>query len=145
MEIMETEIDNLEFVRLRIPSLIPKELIECVKGRNFTPDEFIKNQEQNIDNPFNYLFALIDENKKIQGYLWVVKEPLDGSLYINTFSIKKEYWGKGKGIEIATRFLDGMVRELKPSRVLWATTNEKFFAKKGFKRSKICLMEYNPN
>lgn len=141
----EITIDKLEFVRLRIPSLIPLDLIEAVKGRNFTPEAFIKSQEEQIDNPHNFLFALIDTDSKIQGYLWVVKEPLDDSLYINTFSIKKEYWGKGKGIELATEFLDGLVKKMKPSKVLWATTNERFFLKKGFKKSKISLMEYNPN
>ncbi len=38
----EGNIDSLEFVRLKIPRLIPVGLIENVKGRTFTADQFYK-------------------------------------------------------------------------------------------------------
>src|SRR5512135_2605719 len=90
------DIRQLEFVRLKIPKLIPKVLIENLKGRSYSVESFYKYQESQKDNPFNFLYALIDENKKIQGYLWAGKDILDEALYINAFSISKEYWGKGK-------------------------------------------------
>lgn len=135
-------LDSLQFVRLRIPSLIPIELIEMVKGRTFTPEQFYNFQESQVDNPDNYLFALVDEDKKIRGYLYAFKEALDGSLFINTFSIEKKYWGKGKAIDKVTEFLRHLVVKLKCPNVFWCTTNEKFFMKKGFKRSKVSLMQY---
>jgi RimJ/RimL family protein N-acetyltransferase len=136
-------IPKLEFVRLKIPRLIPKELIEAVKGRTFTPDQFITYQERQVDSPGNFLYALIDKDKKIQGYLWAELNGLDGTLFVNTFSISKEYWGKGLGIKKAIEFLSTLKEKTKAPRVYWCTTNEKFFAKNGFKRSKISLMEYN--
>lgn len=60
----ESTVSNLEIVRLKIPRLIPLELIEAVKGRTFSPEQFIAYQEQQIDNPGNFLYALIDAEKK---------------------------------------------------------------------------------
>jgi hypothetical protein len=139
------KIDTLSFVRLKIPRLIPLDLIENVKGRTFTPLQFYKYQESQIDNPFNYLYALVDEGKKIHGYLWAEVNGLDNSLFVNTFSITKEFWGKGNAIPKVIIFLEELKRKTNSPRVFWVTTNEKFFSKCGFKRSKNVLMEYNSN
>ncbi len=134
---------KLEFVRLKLPRLIPLELIEAVKGRTFTPEQFYKYQEAQGDNPSNFLYALIDEGKKIHGYFWAEMNSLDQSMFVNTFSISKEFWGKGKAIPMVIEFLAKLKEKVKPSRIFWITTNERFFLKHGFKRSKNCLMEYN--
>ena len=137
------QIEDLTFVRLRLPRLIPQELIECVKGRTFSTEQFYKYQESQIDNPYNHLFVLVDDSKKIQGYLWAEMNVLDSSLFINTYSVSKDYWDKGQAIGKAIEFLRILNEKLKAPRVFWITTNEKFFIKKGFKRSKNILMEYN--
>ena len=146
---METKatfsIDELEFVRLKIPHLIPPELIEAVKGRTFSADQFLAYQSEQIDNPYNFLYVLIDPEKKIQGYLWAELNALDQTLFVNTFSIAKDYWGKGEGIKKAIEFLTTLQEKTGAPRVLWCSTNERFFIKHGFKRSKITLLEYNPN
>ena len=141
----ERTVSKLEFVRLKIPSLIPLDLIEAVKGRTFSPQQFVAYQEQQIDNPGNFLYALIDAEKKIQGYLWAELNILDNTLFINTFSISKDFWGKGAGIQKAIDFAATLKEKTKSPRVLWVTTNQKFFEKHGFKRSKNSLMEYNSN
>lgn len=140
---IEKKMEELSFVRLRIPKLIPIELIELVKGRTFTPQEFYDYQEQQADNPYNHLFVLIDEAKKIHGYLWAEVNSLDNSLFVNTFSISKDYWGKGEAIEKVIEFLRELKVKVKAPRLFWITTNQKFFLKKGFKHSKNVLMEYN--
>lgn len=135
---------DLQFVRLKIPRLIPVELIEAVKGRTFSPERFIEYQEKQMDNPSNFLFAVIDPEKKIRGYLWAEQNCLDDSLFVNTFSISKDYWGKGDAIKQAINFISELKDRIEAPRVLWCSTNEKFFCKHGFKKSKISLMEY-PN
>jgi hypothetical protein len=140
---LKNGISNLEFVRLKIPRLIPTALIEAVKGRTFTPEQFYSYQERNIDSPNNYLYALIDSEKKIQGILWVEVNTLDNSLFVTMFSIAKIYWGKGAGIQKVIEFVDKLKDKMKAQKVFWITVNEKFYAKHGFKRSKQCLMEYN--
>lgn len=135
-------IEELEFVRLKIARLIPVELVESVKGRTFTVEQFYDYQESQVNNPNNFLYVLIDKSKKIHGYLWAEVNLLDNTLFINTFSISKDYWGKGKGIDKAVAFLRFLKEKTKAPRVFWITTNSKFFAKHGFKPSKNVLMEY---
>lgn len=142
-EATKNKIEELEFVKLKIPKVIPRELIESVKGRTFTPEQFYDYQAAQIDNPYNYLYALVDKDYKIHGYLWAETNLLDGSLFVNTFSITKEYWGKGEAIPKVIEFLVELKKKVKAPRVFWITTNEKFFLKHGFKRSKNVLMEYN--
>jgi hypothetical protein len=139
----QEKISELEFVKLKIPKLIPIHLIESVKGRTFTAEQFIKYQEAQVDNPHNYLYVLIDNDKKIQGYLWAELNILDNSLFVNTFSITKEFWGKGKAIPMVIEFLKILKQKTKAPRVYWISCNEKFFMKHNFKRSKNVLMEYN--
>lgn len=134
--------DNLKFVKLKIPRLIPIELIEAVKGRTFTPEQFYDYQESQIDNPNNHLYAVIDEAKKIHGYLWAEINMLDKSLFINTFSIGKEHWGKGKAIDKVIHFIKEVNQTVKAPRIFWISSNGKFFKKHGFKASKNILMEF---
>lgn len=142
--IEEADLEKLEFLKLKFPRLIPVELIENVKGKTFTAEQFYKYQEDQVkyNNPGNLLYALIDPEKKIHGYLWAEISQLDGSMFVNTFSIDKEYWFKGKAIPKVTQFLDGLKTKHGCPRIFWITTNEKFFLKHGFKRSKNVLMEY---
>jgi hypothetical protein len=137
------DLTSFKFVKLKIPDLIPYELIENVKGRTFTPEQFYKYQNQQVSNPYNFLYALIDEVSRIQGFLWAEQNMLDRSLFINTFSITKECWHKGKAIAKVTEFLRDLKAKTKAEKVFWATTNGKFFKKHGFKESKIKLMEYS--
>lgn len=138
------KIDQLQFAKLKLPRLIPYALIDAVKGRTFTPEQFYKYQESQVDNPYNHLYALIDTENKIHGYLWAEVNILDNSLFVNTFSIARIFWGKGKkkAVMKAIEFLKVLKDKLKPSRVFWITTNKNFFTSHGFKSSKNVLMQY---
>lgn len=142
----ENPFNKLFFTKLKIPRLIPEVLIESVKGKTFTAEMFYDYQESQVDNESNFLYVLIDENKKIHGYLWAEMNNLDNSLFVNTFSVSKDFWGKGKSaaqaINKAIYFLKTLKEKVEASRVFWITSNEKFFIKQGFKRSKNVLMEY---
>lgn len=133
---------GLEFVKLKVPRLIPEKYIHSVKGRTFSLDQFYHYQESQKNNPYNYLYAIIDSEKKIHGYLWAELNLLDGSLFINTFSIDKMHWHKGDAMDFVIEFLKHLKEKSKASRVFWITTNRKFFEKKGFKTSKNVLMEF---
>ena len=140
-------IEDLEFLKILIPEnvrLIPRELIEEVKGRLFTPDLFYDYQEKQLlyRNPGNLLYVLIDKDKKVHGYLWAEISQLDGSMFINTFSVNKDHWHKGKSLPYIMKHLEKLKNAHKCPRVFWITTNERFFLKHGFKRSKNVLMEY---
>ena len=130
------DMTELKFVKLKIPSLIPKELIDEVKGRTFTPEQFYLYQEKQKENPYNHLFVLINNDNKIQGYLWAETNVLDNTLFINTFSVNKKYWGKGEAIKLVIPFLMELKKKTNAPHVFWITTNIKFFEKK---LSLICL------
>ena len=137
------DMTDFKFVKLKIPNLIPYEFIENVKGREFTPEEFYEYQNEQINNPYNLLYALIDETSLIQGFLWAVRERVPkNKLFVNTFSISKKYWNKGKAMPIVQDFLRRIMKEYGVRKVGWATENSKFFKKHGFKESKTRLMEY---
>lgn len=133
---------NLRIVPLKYPNILPRELIENVKGRTFEPEDFIKYLSNNVDNPVVMLYVLIDDESKIHGYIWIEKNLLDNSLFINTFSVSKEHWGKGKVIDLVIPFLEALKQKMGSKHVFWITTNPKFFQKRGFKVSKNVLMEY---
>lgn len=145
----QPNLTNLDFIRITIAQgvrLIPSELIESVKGILFTPEQFYQRQEahMNAGNPGNLLFALVTkDDMKVHGYLWAEINQLDKTLFINTFSVSKEYWGKGLIMNNVVSFLDKLKHKHNCPRVFWITTNDKFFVKHGFKRSKNVLMEYN--
>jgi len=141
----EVDFEDLEFVKIRIPQnvrFIPKSLIESVKGNLYTPEQFYKYQEKQIDNPCNLLYVLLGKDKNVWGYLWAELSQFDNGLFVNTFSIDKKYWFKGKALPKVIAFLDTLKSKHKCPRVFWITTNDSFFVKHGFKRSKNVLMEY---
>jgi hypothetical protein len=138
----EEAITSLKYARLKIPRLIPAHLIDAVKFKGFDSEKFYAYQEDRVGDPDNLIFALFDNDKKIKGYLWAVVDESDGALFINTFSVDKEHWGKGKAMDKAIEIIEEIVDELKPPSVKWITTNDRFFVKRGFKRSREVIMEY---
>jgi hypothetical protein len=142
------DINEIDFVKIKIPEnvrLIPKDLIESVKGRTFTPEQFYKYQEIQIaqDSPANLLYVLISKEKQIEGFLWIEISQLDFSMFVNTFSVNKKYWYKGQAMPKVLAFIRKLKNKTKCLRVFWISTNAKFFEKHGLKRSKNILLEYN--
>lgn len=141
----EVNFEDLEFIKVRIPQnvrYIPACLIENVKGNLYNPQQFYEYQQQQIDNPFNLLYVLAGKDHCIWGYLWAELSQFDNTLFVNTFSVDKKYWFKGKCMPKVIQFLDKLKEKHECPRVFWITVNDKFFAKHGFKRSKNVLMEY---
>lgn len=95
-----------------------------------------------FDSETNLLYILVDDSNAVHGYLWAEVLDLGNSLFVNTFSIDKSYWGKGESVEKVIDFLSPLAKYLKVDTVNWITTNPKFFEKKGFKRSKSVVLEF---
>lgn len=135
-------LDNLTFVKLRFPRCIPRELIESVKGITFTPEKFYDYLEEALPSDSEFLYVLVDDDKRIHGYIWFQVNILDNSIFLNTYSVSKEYWGKGEAIKKAVEFMKKIKDELKASEIYWCTSNSKYFAKHGFRPAKQTLMVY---
>lgn len=140
------DLEDLQFMRIRIPEavrLIPALLIESVKGRLFSLEEFYQRQEAQVHlNENNHLYVLLDPKGAVRGYFWAVLEP-GHCLWINTFSICKEFWGKGAAIRQIVQFAGELNQKLKCPVVQWCTTNPRFFEKHGFRRSRNVVMEFS--
>jgi hypothetical protein len=135
---------ELRYVRLLVPTLIPSYLIDHVKGRAFTPEEFYKFQEDrsNPDEHCNLLYGIYDPEKSIVGFIWAEINELDKSLFVNTFSMDKAYWKNGEAMNIALDILQKLIERYRCPRTFWMTTNPKYYQKHGFKLSKNVAMEY---
>lgn len=150
----EKNVDDLKWVRLFNPTLIPRYLVEQVKDRDYEVDDFFKYQELNCLmqkdgvptlNPFNHLYALVNPKNIVKGYMWASIDPLSKEMIINTFSVAKEYWHHGEAIKVLSSHVKEILKKLKISKVYWLTTSPKHSKKFGFKASKSVLMQYEPD
>ena len=146
-----SDIDKLRFVRIIDPIHIPRHLVEQVRDREFTVDKFYEYQKAvcaDIENGVlkpnqcNLLFVIVDEDNKIQGFMWAVIDVLCNYLCINTFSIEKEYWYDGGAVKLLEKKGKEIMEGAKLSKVYWITNFPKHSERYGFKRSRAVLMEY---
>ena len=143
--------ENLRWVRVFSPDVIPKYLIDQIKHKDFTTEDFYKNQKANclVDtdkgptlNPFNHLYALADKENIVKGFLWFVIDPMSLNLLINNYSVDKDYWNTGHAVKFLTEHIKEIQKRLKLKKVYWCTRYPKHSERYGFKRSKDILMEY---
>lgn len=137
-------LEDLKFMRLLLPKLIPVHLIEQVKGRNYTPQKLLEHLQDCADNedPYNLIFALINHEKDIVGYMWIIINPLDNSAFVNTISVDKIYWNRGEAMKLAIEFVKDLTKRMKFTSTTWMSTNPRFYERIGFKRSRDVAMEY---
>ena len=150
------DVDALRWVRLITPVAVPRYLIDQIKFKDYTTDDFFKYQQLNCviqdengihANPFNHLYALIDDENMIKGILWFVIDPLSKHMVINTYTVNKNIWQKeplkSKSVSKLSEFVKGIMKKLKIEKVYWITRYPKHSQKHGFKASKNVLMEYS--
>jgi hypothetical protein len=149
---MENDIDSLRWVRIFTPVHIPKYLIEQIKHRDWTVDDYIKFHEINCLkstgstpelNPFSHLYVLVDSENITKGFLWFTVEPLTRDLVIQNYSIDREYWSKGKAVGKLAAHVKFIRRKADLKKIYWVTQYPKHSEKHGFKQSKSILMEYS--
>ena len=148
---IDEKIEKLEFLRIFTPDHIPEHLVEQVRDRDFTVKQFYEFQKicclrqgENgyVLNPLNFLYVITNEKKIPKGFLWAQADPLTKDLVIQTFSMDKEYWNKGKAVKILSKKVKEILKECKMNKVYWITNFPKHSERHGFKRSKSVLMEY---
>lgn len=152
MKTNDVDFTKLNFIRIFDPSHIPVELVEQVRDKKFSVEGFYQYQsivcvhqtnKGSMINPLNLLFVIVNEKKKVVGFFWAVVSPLSQDLVINTFSMNKEYWGKGEAVNLITEKCKEILKESGLKRVYWITNYPKHSERYGFKRAKGVLMEFN--
>lgn len=146
-------LEDLSFVRIFDPIHIPTYLIEQIKGRLFTVENFyswqktyclVQSTSGRLElNPSNLLYTVInDKLKQVKGFLWMSVDYMSESLFVNHFSIDKEYWKKGEALNLLEDKAKKVMKDLNLKRILWVTKTPHFAEMRGFKRSKDAIMIY---
>lgn len=145
--------DDLKWIRIFTPSHIPTYLIEQIRDRDFTVEDFYKYHEVNCTvpshdgspklNPFSHLYVLANEENHVKGMLWFCVDPLAKDLIIQTFSMDKEYWMKGMAVQKLAKHIKEIRKKGNLNKIYWITNYPKHSERNGFKRAKAVLMEYN--
>jgi len=152
MNIEEKNIDDLRWVRVFTPIHIPKYLIENVRDRDFTVEDFYKYQEVACIreteegptlNPLSHLYVLVDKDNMTKGFLWFTIDSLSKDLVIQTYSVDKAYWGFGKAVKKVTEHILEIWKRASLNKIYWITRYPKHSERYGFKKSENVLMEYS--
>lgn len=148
----DVEINKLRWVRVFTPIHIPKYLVEQVRNRDYSVEDFFQYQEINCIreteegptlNPFSHLYVLVDEQNITKGFLWFTVDALSKDIVIQTYSIDKEYWNKGRAVAKAAKYVKDICKKADLKKIWWITNYPAHFERNGFKRSKSVLMEYS--
>ena len=151
---MNKKIEELRWVRVFTGDHIARYLIEQVRDRDYSVDDFFRYQQINCMvqtedgiklNPFNHLYVLADKNNIVQGMLWMTIDPLAKDILVQVFSMNKDYWYKGEAVKLAADHVKKIRQKAKLNKIYWVTNYPKHSERYGFKRSSSILMEYNPN
>ena len=94
-----------------------------------------------MKNPFALLYALADQEHKIQGVLWATINPLDERIYVNILSVAKEYQKRTQTIMATRENLEKIKESMNLKGIRWVTTRPRAFEKHGFRRLNRALME----
>lgn len=153
-EKIEKSIDDLRWVRIFAPVHIPLHLVEQIHDREYPVEDFYKFHEINCLrntpegptlNPLHHLHVLVDPENLTKGFVWFTVDPLNKDLCIQTYSVDKEYWHKGKAVAKLAEYVKEIRKNGKLNRIFWITNYPKHSEKYGYKRSKSVLMEYREN
>ena len=146
-----SNIDDLRWIRIVTPIAIPRYLVEQVRDRDYTVDDFYKFHEINctsdIDgnkvlNPFHHLYVLASKDHQVKGVLWFTIDPLSKDVLIQTYSVDKEYWNKGSAVGKAADHVKKIMKEANLKKAYWLTNYPKHSERYGFRRARSVLMEY---
>lgn len=144
--------DELRWIRVFTPDHIPTYLIEQIRDKDYTIEEFfeyhrinctIKNEKGFQLNPFSHLYVLANPENQVKGILWFSVDPMSKDILIQTYSIDKEYWNKGYAVKKLTEHIKKIKDKGKLNKIYWTTNYPKHSERYGFKRSKAILMEYS--
>ncbi len=145
------KMDQLRWIRSTSPELIPTYLIDQVKHKEYTTEDFIKYQknvafvstpEGVVLNPFSHLYYLANDENLIKGVLWFCVDPLTKDIIIQTYSVDKEYTKEGGAVEKLCILIKDIAFKAKLKKIYWVTNHPRHSQRHGFKKSKSVLMEY---
>lgn len=146
------KIDDLRWIRVVVPDLIPRYLVEQIKKRDYSVDDFYKHQnglclrmtqDGPVPNALSHLWVLSNTENLIKGFLWFTIDPLSKALVIQTYTVDKEYWTGGGSVKKLADHIKEIRKKGKLNKIYWITDYPKHSQRHGFRMSKSVLMEYS--
>lgn len=135
------EIAGLRFIKIGDLGLIPRRLMEQVKGVVWTPEELYALWPMYEANPFNLLYALADADHLVRGFVWCSVIPLQKCLFVNTVSLDRELQGRDLVKKLIKPWLDELREKLGLPYLKMITTRPRACERLGFRRDRTVLME----
>lgn len=139
-KIASPQFKDLKPIRIYDFNLIPKYLIEQVKGSTWELPQLFKYANSITASPMTHLYAFADTDNIIKGFFWGDINPLNHSLVIHVLSVDKSYW-RGRVLPAVKDFVLLLKKTLGLKGVTWVTTRPKAFARAGFKYSEQTMMK----
>ena len=147
----KSNLDDLRWVRLFTGSHIPRYLVEQISKRDYEIDDLYKFLESNVLkasqegptlNPLFHLWALVNPENLVRGFLWFTIDCLSKDMVIQVYSVDSNYWGcKGAILKLADH-MKTLRKKGDLNKIYWITKFPKHSIKYGFKPSESVLMEY---
>jgi hypothetical protein len=135
--------NGLRFVKIDDIHLIPRQLLEQVKGVEWAVDDLIKLWPVYAGSPLNLLYALADADHQVQGVVWCSINPLRKVIFVNLVSLTKDYQNTGFFKNQIIPFIREIQQKLQLHSTLWLTTRPQAFKRLGFQETRQILMEGN--
>lgn len=135
--------DELRFIRIQDFNLIPRYLMEQVKGGDTKVNRVLQFGTQIAKDPLTLLYVLADTQNKIKGFLWAEIDVFDEVIHVNTLSLDKEYQDRnGTALLKTVDFLKSLLEGSKlQKKITFSTNRPKAFERLGFKRTALVNME----
>ena len=132
---------QLAIIPIPDPRLIPRYLLEQVKDRKWTTEEWYDLQLKLVGVESNLVLSLVDRDHQVKGFIWLTIDGFDKHIHINTFSVDHEYQRKSKLIKYVTSYIRKLAKGLKIETVIWTARRTKALERYGFKQSEFKIME----
>ena len=135
--------DDLKFIRIQDFNLIPRYLMEQVRGGDAKIDRILQFGSGIAKDPLTLLYVLADQQNKIKGFVWGEIDVFEELIHVNTLSLDKEYQdSNGTAILKTVEFLRGLTEGSKlKKKITFSTNRPKAFERVGFKRMALVNME----
>lgn len=146
------DIEELRWVRIFSASHIPKYLVEQIAKRDYSVNDLytylegfllIPGAEGPTLNPLFHVWALVDPENLVKGFVWFTVDPLSKDMIIQVYSVDRSYWGSKQAVEKLANHMKEIRKNANLKKIYWITAFPAHSAKNGFKKSKNILMEYN--
>jgi len=119
--------------------LIPKYLVEQIKDRPYSVEMFYSREEH---DPTQQLWVLLSPGNVIKGFVWLTIVLMTQGIFVNSYSVDKEYCGDGGPVSYCKELLLDIYKKLNlAGGIKFSTTAPEHYEEYGIKRAKYIIME----